>query len=324
MSDAYTHFGLLLADVWDGSKATMILRPAAGGEGGAALQLGADAAGNRHILAPIAADYAFTPEKGRSIELGEWVHPQTGQRHLDLRCDADQLAKPFCALADHIIERIDQDGELPHSALQTALSEWHMLLSPARQLSEEAARGLFGELFTLGLLADINPLFAVEQWTGPLGELHDYRTPNGDIEVKTTAQEGQSVSISSLDQLDRVAGVPLVLLRIQVESTPSGKNIADMVAELVGKGCLQITIVERLEAAGFKLGLDPDKHRFVVTAKPAAWQVGDDFPGLRSADIPEGRRSAISRINYSLDLVGASGLMTDDELQSYMSGMMSA
>lgn len=322
MSKAFTDFGLLLADIWGDPAKTMVIRSATDSDSQLELFLGADAAGRRHILAPIGEDYAFAEFKRESLELQEWRHPETGLRFLDLQCNSEQLVKTFCTLADHVIDRVNSDGEQPHLALQAALKEFQTLLKPARELTEEAARGLFGELYMLRMFAARNPIYAPEVWVGPRGELHDFRAPQGDIEVKTSSAEGATVSISSLNQLDRVAEVPLVLVRVRVDSSPSGQNLADLVNELVAMGCLRAALLERLEEAGFRLGVDVDFHRFTVTEPPLGWLVDDHFPGLRSTDLPEERRDAITHIKYTLDLVNAPGRLSPDELDAFVTEMM--
>lgn len=323
MTDAYNEFGLLLATVWgSGGKVNLVTTETTKDAAGRAILLGADAKGNRHVLAPIPPDYAVTPQLGDVVQLRDWVDPSTGARFLDLACLSDPLAHVFAALADNIVGRVATSQEPPHSAILGALDDWRRLLRPARSLSEEASRGLYGELTVLGWLADLNPHFAVDVWTGPAGETHDFMAPQGDLEVKTSAREGHAVSISSLTQLDQVGSAPLVLVRVQVESSPQGKNLAAMVDELVAKGCLRSSLVEKLEKAGFLLGVDSDEYRFVQPSEPVSWLVTPEFPGLRSDDLPESRRAVITRVNYNLDLVGAPGMLDCSELAAHLDRMM--
>lgn len=286
------------------------------------LLLGADTKGRRHVLAPIPEDYAYVPLKGAAIELTEWRHPESQERFLDLVCHSEPLGQVFSLLADNVVERIQRGQRRPHVAILASLDEWKRLLRPARELSEEAARGLYGELVVLKRLAERNPVFAVEAWTGPSRRVHDFTTPRGDLEVKTSARETREVEISSLGQLDRVGGVPLVLVRVHVASSPRGQSLGDMVEDLVAIGCLRAVLVEHLEAAGFLLGVDQDNHRFVALEQPLAWPVDDGFPGLRSSDLPPERGAAITRLSYTLDLVGAPGDLTAEEREKFLDGMM--
>lgn len=323
MTDAYNEFGLLLATIWGGSgEVAMVTSEAIRDGSGRTILFGADSTGNRHVLAAIPQDYAVTPQLGDVIQLRDWTDKRTGGRFLDLVCLSDPLASVFAALADNIVGRVSLNREAPHSAVLGALDDWRRLLRPARSLSEEASRGLFGELTVLGWLADINPHYAVDVWTGPESQTHDFMTAHGDLEVKSSAREGHSVSISSLTQLDQVGDAPLVLVRVQVESSPQGKNLGAMVDELVARGCLRASLVEKLEKAGFLLGVDSDEYHFVLPSVPLSWLVTPEFPGLRSTDLPEARRAAITRVSYNLELVGAAGVLTASDLDAHIERMM--
>lgn len=320
MGDAYEQFGLLLSSVWSGQHSATLFTRFATPE--SELRFGADTAGQRHVLAPITDEYAFTPHRGAELELSDWTDPQSRQRYLDLICKSEPLAQVFCALADSIIDRIQTRHEPPHVAVLGALTDWRRLLRPARELTEEAARGLYGELFILKRLAGRNPLYAVDSWTGPDRMVHDFTTPNGELEVKSSAREGLDVVISSLDQLDTVADAPLTLVRVHVEASPSGQCLEDLVNELITLGVLRSTLIERLAVAGFLLGVDADTYRFTSPSVPMSWEITDAFPGLRTTDLPENRRGAITRLTYNLSLVGAPGQLSSEQFDSFLDRMM--
>lgn len=289
MGQASERFALLLADIYATPDKTLVfVANAAVDSAGQCLLYGADPLAQLHVLAPIKPAYTFSPQRGERIELTEWTHPSTGQRYLDLICRSGALSQVFSLLADSVMERVEERGELGHTALLGALGDWRELLRPARALTEDAARGLFGELIVLKLLAAHNPVFAVECWTGPEKGKHDFSTPKGDLEVKSSARDAMEVTISSLGQLDRINDVPVALVRLQIVTTPAGKNIEDAVNDLEAIGCLRSEVVHRLGAADFILGADSDEHRFSVEQSPLAWDVGPSFPGLRESEHPGG------------------------------------
>ena len=318
MNDSWITFGLLLSRAREQAGRSLMILDDADGEG--RLWLGADAGERRHLLAPIPTDFAFTPTKGAAIELTTWCD-RTDQKFLDLVCEANALGKVFSRLVDDVRERMRTAEQAAHVAMLTALDDWKRLVRPARSLTEESARGLFGELLVAARLAKWNPHFAVESWTGPDGEAHDFTTSKGDLEVKTSKSSGQLVTISSLEQLDRTAGNPLVLIRQHVRAS---RNITNMVEELVALGCSEAAVGEKLAEAGFLLGVDEDAHRFVEVGDPLSWRVEDDFPGLRSQDLPSHRAAAITRVSYTLDLMGAPGAMDSGELDAFTGEMMTA
>lgn len=320
MNDSYTAYGLLLSQIWSDESIPMVVRAA--GDGRTGLMHGADRHGHRHLLAPIAASLAIEPSKGDNLEVIDIE--VNGRRYLDLICTSDALAHVFASLADQVVRRCEGNDQPEFQVLQRTLAEWRQLLKPSPALSEEEARGLFGELHVLQQLVATNPGYALDSWTGPDQAEHDFTTPRGDLEVKSSRTEGRSVVISSLHQVDPPEDRPLVLIRLRVESSPKGRNIRDMVEELVAAGLLHDQLVAKLAGARYVFGGDPDNHRFVVTEPPAAWTVDDDFPGMRASDVPEERRAAIRSVKYTLDLVAAGEPMGPEELDSYLVRMVSA
>jgi len=312
-------FALLRADLYgSATRKVLVLKNVVADEHGAVLCFGVDPLAQLHVLAPIADGFGFQPLKRKQVELTEWVHPTSGGRYLDLVCRSDSLTSVFSLLAEDVVSRVEAQTEDCANALLKTLQDWLELLKPAPALSEEASRGLFGELIVLRQLAERNPIYAVECWTGPDNARHDFSTPHGDIEVKTSAKEALEVTISSLWQLDEINGVPLTMLRVRVAASPTGQNIGDLIEELVSLGCHRTQLIQRLGDAGFIVGSDPDDYRFVMDEPLAAWAVGPEFPGLRTADIPEERHQSITRLNYTLSLVQAPGRLDDPQLNALL------
>ena len=318
MTDSYQAFGLLLAQVWGQGVQGRVMRPA--GRSGSGLMFAADHHGHRHLLAPISEDEAFKERWDETLILTEWRNGAT--RYLDLACTSDSLAHVFASLADDVVRRVEDKDEEPARALLGALTEWKRLFKAAPALSEDQARGLFGELVVLGLLTQRNPGYALDLWTGPDADVHDFTSPNGDLEVKTSGSEGLDVSVSSLDQLDPTEDRPLVLIRLQVIASPNGQNIRDKSEELSAAGLVSSELIAKLASAGFMLGSDPDSYRFALAGEPVAWLVDETFPGLRASDLAPERIEAIRRVTYSLDLIGAGPRMSDHELSEYVDQMV--
>lgn len=322
--EAYNEFGLLLASVFaaDG-KAAIVTTEAAGNERGAIL-LGADPQGGLHVLAPMPEDYAVPLLQGEAIQLRDWNDNLLGGRHLDLSCARASLAQVFAALADDVIARVRSSNDEPFRVMLAALDDWRRLFRPAREMSVDRARGLFGEMLVLKRLAQLNPSIAPDLWTGPGKSDHDFTSARGDLEVKTSGSEGLSVVISSLDQLDPQGSEALVLVRQRLLETPQGRSLGDMVEELVSLGVLRNVLVEKLQAAGFLLGVDADEHRFVEDGELVAWLVDEDFPGLRTSDIPDVRRPSgtITRVSYTLDLAAAAEPMSSEHLEAHLRSMV--
>ena len=151
--------------------------------------------------------------------------PETGLRsvrllnsadHLILTANDPPLFQAFYALILDISDRIQIMRTSVLEAVEDALRVWRRLLAGLGGLTHEEQVGLTGELWTLLRRLDAVGSRAVESWTGPLGQAHDFRFDNDEIEVKTTSGERRSHRISRLDQLQPSTGRSLWLLSIQL------------------------------------------------------------------------------------------------------------
>lgn len=245
------------------------------------------------------------------------------QRYADLACVDSGLAKVFTGLVSDALGRVEQDPDHALSRVEQALTEWRRLLAQSRPLSEETARGLYGELIVLERVAAIDPARAVSIWSGPDQEVQDFRSAAGAMEVKTSTRDDLSVKISSLEQLDS-AGLPILLLayvRVE-EGAPHVDSLDDVIARLLGAGVPEMELLKKCSAYGhvYREGIN-DRFRFGIVEQ-RFWVVGDEFPGLRSADIPEGRRDAISDLSYRLSLVGAPSELGSDEVRDRLKELL--
>lgn len=320
MSDSLQVYRSLLAHLYGDDRLEMVKRPVSGSSHG--LLYAVDRDSHRHLLLPIDDHYAFKQVDGESLRLRDTTGAD-GTRYMDLSCVSNGYREVFAALVDDIVRRLSQGDVDGPAQIQKALGEWRRLLKPAQEMSPEASRGLFGELVVLGWLASRNAPFALESWTGPSGGFHDFSTPNGDIEVKTSAKEGLDVDVSSLRQLDVSSTGDLTLVRLSVAETQDGQNMSDMVEALADLGVQKWPLVQKLDDAGFKLGVSHDSTRYQMIVAPCAWHVALDFPALRYGSLDHRWRDAITKVRYTLDLATAPGRLEDDEFQAVMDRMMS-
>lgn len=318
MSNSIQAYRSLLSHLYGDDTSGMIKRPVAGN--GYGLEYAVDRDSHRHLILPIDEDYAFAPVVGESLNLGELWHE--GIRYLDLCCVSDGHRDVFAALADDIIRRLASDVPSAPAEIQRALEEWRRLLRPAKEMTPEASRGLFGELVVLGWLARRNPQYALDVWTGPESDCHDFTTANGDLEVKTSSKEGLVVDISSLRQLDVTDGHDLTLIRLSVADSPDGQSISEKARELIDLGVPEWPLYTKIKDAGLNVRDSPDAGRYAISSEISAWRITSDFPGLRYGDLPGEWRDAISKVKYTLDLVSTPGRL-DDELDEVLDRVMS-
>lgn len=326
MKKTHNAFGLLFASVFGREASRLVVRATEVDTPQGMIWWGLEPDGTRHLLVPISDSYAFSERLGGSLELSGIVdvpHPLEG-RYLDLHCADEALGDVFATLCDDALDRVEANPEEAPAILLNVLDEWRRLLSVPRAISEETARGLFGELCVLERLAKHNPLYAVETWTGPEGAAHDFATATGDLEVKTSTKETMEVTISSLHQLDPPPDGHLTLIRLQVTSSPTGLSISEMLDRLASMGCPKGQLVNKLASAGFLAGLDALDSRFqVFDESTRAWSVTPDFPGLRASDLPAHRRDAIGSVRYGVNLSSAPGAMSREQLDEVILKRMS-
>lgn len=326
MIDVDEAYAVLLADVWGKSKQSpLYVRPSGVETPESEVLLAADADGRRHLLVPLPADYELASQSGKSLTLSarSLVTKGTTRSYGDLACLESGLDRVFSGLVRDALNRVASDPEHAVSRLEQALQEWRKLLAQSRPMSEEAARGLFGELLALTTLASVNPVRAVECWSGPDQAVQDFRSSHGAIEVKTTVREDLSVKISSLDQLDP-AGLPfLVLAYIRLEQGPAGAStLDDVIHGLIKLDVPEVELIEKAAKYGhlYREGVN-DHLRFTVVDR-RFWLVGSEFPGLRRSDLPAHRSDPVSSLSYRLSLVGAPNALTPGEARERMEAML--
>ncbi|NVJ19161.1 PD-(D/E)XK motif protein [Myxococcus sp. AM010] len=178
-------------------------------------------AGKVELSSPLAA-----------IEVG--LRLVRGNRVVEVSTRTVALHQQFYAFMVDIADRIQLGGRPPAAAIAEALDDWNALLLEASVMSVEAQTGLFGELWCLERLHRSEGAEAVDAWVGPLGEPHDFRRGDVEIEVKTTRSAERVHVISGLHQLEPSIGRALFLLSLQAEpaGARSGETLPERVARL--------------------------------------------------------------------------------------------
>ena len=213
-------------------------------------------------------------------------------------------------------------GELAETeaeALERAIGRtfrWHYLLRGGKLevLSEEAQKGLIGEIEVLKLLiANIGAKPALTAWTGPSGAPKDFELKADCIEVK--ARRGASQPFVKITNEHQLADVPdrrlwLAVLAVDKVQSPHGMTLTEYVAEVT-------EFLERTEPSAI---MDWDLHladvgydllhvysawRWIVSA-PVFHAVAEGFPRI-AAPVPLG----LSSVSYALALSACTPFRTD-------------
>ena len=278
------------------------------GDGPPALRLAVTADGLHHLLVPARAPVA-PDRRSAAVRIGErsLIHPTTGESlcFADLYCIDPMMNGVFDTLVADVIgacsDASDRDLE---SVMRETLSAWrHLLAAAAGGISKDAALGLFAELSVLAQLAEAKPHTALDAWTGPLAEPHDFRHQGRAIEVKATGGDNTGrIKISSLRQLDSAGLAHLSLVVLSLSDSPDGMTLDEKVEEVMEEGVPEQQFVEMLSRVGFVRGMEVGTQRRLSVRAARAWTVDDTFPRLTPSDIEPAPAAAISAVSYSVNL----------------------
>lgn len=187
------------------------------------------------------------------------------------------------------------------------INDWRKLFERSRMdgLSVEQQKGLYGELLMIKLLLkhEINVRDVLNAWTGPDAKNNDFEFTPLSIEVKTTAANHPTLSITNEHQLSYSNKLFLVLF-ILSERRGSTNTLPALIEDLKRKiesydPELKDIFVEKLENAGYY-----DVHREnyegleFSTNQINCYYVDDRFPRI----IPESVDNGIFSIAYKIEL----------------------
>ena len=210
-------------------------------------------------------------------------------------------------------------AETEAEALERAIGRtfrWHYLLRGGKLevLSEEAQKGLIGEIEVLKLLiANIGAKPTLTAWTGPSGAPKDFELKADCIEVK--ARRGASQPFVKITNEHQLAEVPdrrlwLAVLAVDKVQSPHGMTLSEYVAEVT-------ELLERTEPSaimewdlhladvGYDVLHDYSAWRWIVSA-PDFYAVTECFPRI-AAPVPLG----LSSVSYALALSACTPFRTD-------------
>ena len=322
MIEVGEHFVLLEAQARDVAGSQLLTRAVGVQIGGRDALAAIDAAGQKHLLIPVAVTAVDGDNASQGVTLGRRVLRTNSDdvTYADLHCRIPSLNLVFERLTEDVLTRLAVDYSAPVSTCRKVLDEWRALLKSAGQgLTRETVIGLIGELEVLRLLATHNPIGAIDAWRGPSKSVHDFVRGDAELEVKTTTSvDGNFISISNIDQLDPtiIASLHLVVVHAREDSTALGLD--ERIEELVGIGVPRDTLLTKVATGGYIYGTGaPVEDRFRVRSV-RGWIVGDSFPGLRRAELGETRLKGVSRIRYELALDSAPKRLSSQEFELFM------
>lgn len=241
------------------------------------------------------APRARTSFTGEGIGLSEDRSGSEGVFRLIASLEGAAFVGPFEALCADLIDVAEGEVTAAGSlgALGRRMATWMASLRRRGGLTDEAMRGLFGELCCLTSVADeLEWRNAITTWTGPDDGIHDITSSGGAWEVKASAGAGSLVWINGLDQLDDAGLSTLVLVHVAMTVDPAGRSLRDL-AQLIRSAIsaqdpAALAEYERkLLAAGF-LGSDIIAETPFRVASTSYYRVVDGFPRILRSDVSVG------------------------------------
>ncbi|WP_141205183.1 PD-(D/E)XK motif protein [Streptomyces griseorubiginosus] len=265
--------------------------------------------GGQEIALHVELDRRHRPPRSSMTSIRIDQIAERGIRLARIRTTQVTLMRDFHDFLSAIADRIVTQGRNLDQAYAETIRAWNALLNRPHGFSTEKRIGLMGELAVLnGFAHEYGWTTAVEAWTGPEGEEHDFGLPEFDFEVKTTASEQRRHTIHGVGQLTPTPDRPLWFASLQLTRGGSnGRTLADCVssvrasvAEHAPASLLRLD--SKLAASGWSDDL-PDDERWTPRAKPLVLDASA-VPRLDPTLLPESVSERISNIQYTIDVTG--------------------
>lgn len=204
------------------------------------------------------------------------------------------------------VARADSEKDAFESILET-INDWRKLFERSQMdgLSVEQQKGLYGELLMIKLLLkhEIDVRDVLSAWTGPDAKNNDFEFTLLSIEVKTTAANHPTLSITNEHQLSYSSKLFLVLF-ILSERRGSVNTLPALIEDLERQiesydPELKDFFVEKLQNAGYyEVHRENYEGLEYSTNQINCYYVDEKFPRI----IPENVDNGIFSIAYKIEL----------------------
>lgn len=227
----------------------------------------------------------------------------------------------FTTLSEDLIYQVADITDEPEliKLLLFRIEKWRLLFEKmGRQgLSEEAQRGLYGELFFLRRFLQKNQAseYCINSWKGSEKAVQDFQFADWGVEIKTThGKNHQKLHISSERQLD-ISLIPRIFLihyslEVRQNHGETLNNLVDNLLEVLSNSPAAHNLfkLKLMEVGYFNI----HKHLYDETGysvrQENIYRITDDFPKITESQIPSG----VGDVRYSL-IVSANNNWTLNE-----------
>lgn len=288
------------------------------------IYFGVSFAGERQLLLPT-GQIRKLPDLGMEtlkFEAYTLEVDETVERYMILSCIDRSVASEFSYLVSEILNRVVQGFDGSAAILvRSIVSDWRKLLrAKDHGLTPREAIGLAGELAILEKLAAIDPVKALEAWSGSERALHDFRGLELALEVKAwRTNSAEVLFFDSYEQLeDPTNHSSLYLASVELNPNPDTASISERARKLVNSGVprqgLRICLAKR---GLVEFGTSNDEFRFEIESIKI-WKVDAAFPRVRLTDLRPNTALRIRQLSYSLDMGELEGDLSTAEADAVL------
>jgi hypothetical protein len=198
-----------------------------------------------------------------------------------------------------------------HIFIASRYKKWQNMLQKlsSELLSQNAIKGLLGELIVLNdiLIPSLGETKAVNSWIGPDQADQDFVFDESWVEVKAINSGGDTVTISSIEQLDSCFDGDLVVVYLDKTSQSDASSISinsyfDKVYEGLKEQSAKDRLVEILLNFGYVKQKEYDHLLFKYNGS-RTFSVTSEFPSLRRNAVP----TSVINAKYVISLGAISG-----------------
>ncbi|WP_137989126.1 PD-(D/E)XK motif protein [Streptomyces vilmorinianum] len=232
-----------------------------------------------------------------------------GLRMARIRTTQVELMRDFHDMLLAVADRIVTKNRPLDGAFVETVEGWGSLLDRPRAMSVERRIGLLGELSMLSRLAErYGWQTAVEAWTGPYGEEHDFALVDFDIEVKTTAAERRRHVIHGIGQLQPAPDRPLWFASLRLtRGGAGGRTLSESVHAVRGAVTKQAPAAlarlnSALERSGWSAEREDDERW--TPRDEALVLAAESVPRLSPELLAAATLERISAVRYETDVTG--------------------
>lgn len=274
--------------------------------------------GEPRLLVPVGRpDSGNTSAGSRNLFLARSSFRSSGklEHFIDITLRNPRLTRVFTELVEEILKRLE-NGEGPETAVHGTIKDFRNLLArtPEGDIPVTKLGGLIGELAILERLTAMRPE-ALDGWTGPIGQRHDFRRRNIAIEVKTSLRsDAAHITIHGPEQLLPPSDGRLILAHVRLEPVDGGAlSVAELHQAIIEHGADELFLDERLAELGCR---DPHAEEWNATRFAAEgidfYAVSTGFPSVTPASFPGSiLPPGIVTLTYEIDLSTARGHLLD-------------